>query len=105
MRVENFPAAGNKVAASDYVMIAGGCAVNAAIAIARLGGQTHFSGPLGNDPVSNWVVAAIEKEKIDCSGVVQVPGKTASVSLILIDAEGEKMIAVDISPICGAPVS
>ena len=36
MRVEHFPAPGTKVSASNYVTVGGGCAANAAVAIARL---------------------------------------------------------------------
>ena len=36
---------------------------------------------------------ASTREKIDCSGAIRVPGAISSVSLILIDATGEKTIA------------
>jgi sugar/nucleoside kinase (ribokinase family) len=95
MRVKNFPAPGAKVSASEFIITGGGCAANAAVAIARLGGQVAFAGPLGgaNDPVSNRIVTDLNAEGIDCSGAVRVDGGTASVSLILLDAEGEKTIA------------
>jgi sulfofructose kinase len=95
MRVENFPAPGTKVAASEFIVTGGGCAANAAVAIARLGGRVAFAGPLGgdNDDVSNRIVTDLTAEGIDCSGAVRIDGGTASVSLILIDAQGEKSIA------------
>ncbi|MGD9768162.1 MAG: PfkB family carbohydrate kinase [Pseudolabrys sp.] len=95
MRVEHFPAPGTKVSASDYVTVGGGCAANAAVAIARLGGRAAFAGPLGaaDDPTSTQIVRNLEQEGIDCSHAVRVNGTTASVSLILIDADGEKTIA------------
>ena len=95
MRVENFPAPGTKVAASEFIVTGGGCAANAAVAIARLDGRVAFAGPLGggNDAVSERIVADLTAEGIDCSGAVRVEGGTASVSLILIDARGEKTIA------------
>ncbi len=95
MRVERFPAPGTKVPASDFMVIGGGCAANAAVAVARLGGRVLFAGPPGDaaDAVSGRIVADLESAGIDCGGVVRVPGATASVSLILIDAAGEKSIA------------
>jgi sulfofructose kinase len=95
MRVENFPAPGTKVAASEFIITGGGCAANAAVAIARLGGRVAFAGPLGGggDQVSNRILGDLAKEGIDCSGVARVKGGTASVSLILLDATGEKTIA------------
>lgn len=95
MRVENFPAPGTKVAASEFIITGGGCAANAAVAVARLGGRVAFAGPLGgdNDHVSNRIVTDLNAEGIDCSGAVRIDGGTASVSLILLDAQGEKTIA------------
>lgn len=95
MRVPQFPAPGAKVQAFDFIVTGGGCAANAALAAARLGARASFAGPLGgpDDPVSERILADLSGEGVDCSGVVRVSGATASVSLILIDATGEKAIA------------
>jgi sugar/nucleoside kinase (ribokinase family) len=95
MRVEAFPKAGHKVQASEYVTTIGGQSGNAAVAVARLGGVSLYAGTMGapDDPVAAEIVAALEKEGVDCSGTVRVPGAQSSVSLIMLDAEGEKMIA------------
>ena len=42
-----FPVPQAKTQASEFVIISGGCAANAAVAIARLGGRARFAGPLG----------------------------------------------------------
>lgn len=95
MRVDKFPDAGTKVQASDFLVTSGGQAGNAAVAIARLGGAVSYAGPLGasDDEFAGRVVESLKRESIDCSGVVRVPGAISSVSLILLDAVGEKMIA------------
>ena len=95
MRVQNFPAPGTKVAASNFIITGGGCAANAAVAIAHLGGRVAFAGPLGgtNDHVSERILADLTREGIDCSGVARKDGGTASVSLILLDESGEKTVA------------
>lgn len=95
MRVQNFPPPGAKVSASEFIVTGGGCAANAAIAVARLGGRAAFAGPLGGstDQVSNRILAELAKEGIDCSGVARKEDGTASVSLILLDETGEKCIA------------
>ncbi len=95
MRVERFPAAGTKVSATDYIVTAGGCAANASLAVARLGGRAAFAGPLGSteDEASNRIVADLVAEGVDCSGIVRLEGASASVSLILLDEMGEKSIA------------
>jgi len=95
LRVPNFPPPGGKVMADDFVIVTGGCAVNAAIAVARLGGRAHYAGPMGgaDDPVSNQLVAELEREGVGTAGVVRVGGARAPVSGIMIDAAGERMIA------------
>ena len=94
-RVEQFPKPGGKVQASEFLITSGGQSGNAAVAIARLGADTRYAGALGgtDDKTANEIVAALEKEGIDCSGAVRMPGARSSVSTIMLDAEGEKMIA------------
>jgi len=95
MRVERFPAPGTKVPATDYIITGGGCAANAALAVARLGARAAFAGPFGaaTDAASNRIAAELAAEGVDVSGVVRPDGGTVSVSLILLDAQGEKSIA------------
>ena len=93
-RVAEFPKPGGKCMTNEFVVVSGGCAVNAAIAVARLGGQARYAGPLGdlNDNVSNQLMAEMAREGIDATGVLRVAGATAPVSGIMVDATGERMI-------------
>jgi sulfofructose kinase len=95
MRVDKFPTPGIKVQASDFLITSGGQAGNAAVAVARLGGQCSYIGALGDrdDEVANTIVKTFAGENIDVSRALRVPGARSSVSLIMIDADGEKMIA------------
>jgi sugar/nucleoside kinase (ribokinase family) len=92
-KVEHFPAPGTKMRASDLVATTGGCAANAAVAVARLGGRARFSGPVGTDDASRRFVDALAKTGVDPSGVLAVEGGSISVSGIFIDRGGEKMVA------------
>jgi len=93
-RVEQFPQPGGKCMTNEFIVVSGGCAVNAAIAVARLGGRARYAGPLGDltDNVSNQLMAEMAREGIDTAGVVRVGGATAPVSGIMVDAAGERMI-------------
>lgn len=95
MRVDKFPDPGSKVQASEFLITSGGQAGNAAVAVARLGAKTSYIGALGDhdDEVANTIVKTFAGENIDVSRAIRVPGARSSVSLILIDANGEKMIA------------
>jgi sugar/nucleoside kinase (ribokinase family) len=93
-RVAQFPPPGGKCMTHEFTVVLGGCAVNAAVAVARLGGRVRYAGPLGgeNDNVSNQLLAGMAQEGIDTSGVVRVKDATAPVSGIMVDAAGERMI-------------
>jgi sulfofructose kinase len=92
-KVDTFPAPGTKMRASDLVATTGGCAANAAVAVARLGGRARFSGPVGTDDASRRFLDALAKTGVDPSGVLCVEGGAISVSGIFIDRDGEKMVA------------
>jgi sulfofructose kinase len=93
-RVQDFPQAGGKAMTNEFVIVSGGCAVNAAIAVARLGGRALYCGPLGGeaDTISNLLMADLAKEGVDTSGVVRVADASAPVSGIMVDGAGERMI-------------
>jgi sulfofructose kinase len=99
-RVDQFPQPGGKCMTHEFMTVLGGCAVNAAIAVARLGGRAHYAGPLGDlsDNVSNQLMAGMASEGIGTSGVVRVAGATAPVSGIMVDAAGERMIVTHRDP-------
>jgi sugar/nucleoside kinase (ribokinase family) len=96
-RVDEFPPADGKAQASEFVAVGGGCAANAAIAIARLGGQASFAGPLGGpvgqEPISDRIVAGLAPEGVDCSGCVRLDGVASAISAIFVNARGERTIA------------
>jgi sugar/nucleoside kinase (ribokinase family) len=93
-RVNAFPQPGGKAMTDQMMIVSGGCAVNAAIAVARLGGRAHYSGPLGDekDNSSNQLIAAMRNEGIDTTGIVRVADAAIPVSGIMIDAAGERII-------------
>ena len=95
-RVAQFPVPQAKTQASELVIVSGGCAANAAIAIARLGGRARFAGPLGGpagaDPIGDRIVAALAGEQVDTAGCARVPGVASSMSAICIDPQGERAI-------------
>jgi sugar/nucleoside kinase (ribokinase family) len=94
-RVAQFPPPGGKCMTNDFAVVAGGCAVNAAIAVARLGGRAAYAGPLGHpgDAISNQLIDQMTREGVGTIGVVRVPEATAPVSGIMVDGTGERMIA------------
>ena len=93
-KVGQIPAPGAKAMTNQMTIVAGGCAVNAAIALARLGANAHYTGPLGDtsDQVSNTLVTQMNDEGVGTEGVVRVKGATAPLPGIMVDETGERMI-------------
>src|SRR5262249_61909808 len=49
-RVDRFPQPDAKTQAQSFFIVNGGCAANAAVAVARLGGRAGLAGPLRGPP-------------------------------------------------------
>ena len=90
--VEAFPAQPTKTPAHSFHQGVGGMSANAAVAIARLGTQVRFAGPVGDDASVEVFRAHFRREGVDACGLMPTPGQTSSVSTIVIDARGERMI-------------
>lgn len=90
--VDAMPHRAEKYRARDAALVGGGCAANAAVAIARLGGTARLSARVGADPVGDMIVSELIAEAVDCSLVKRFEGKRSSFSSVLIDAQGERQI-------------
>ena len=90
--VESWPQASAKVRASSLVEVGGGMAANAAVAVARLGGEALFWGPAGEDSVAEVMRAQLQAAGVDACGLRRFPGLHSSTSAILIDARGERLV-------------
>jgi sulfofructose kinase len=95
-RVAEFPKADGKVQAEGFFVVSGGCAANAAVAIARLGGRAAFAGPMGGpageDDNGDRVLRALKRENVDCSACQRVDGLATALSAIVINALGDRTI-------------
>ncbi len=92
-RVDRFPTPSTKSVVEEFAVTGGGCAANAAIAIARLEGRARFTGPLGDDAMSDRIVGGMRATGVEVDGVERVLGGVASLSGIFIDAAGERLLA------------
>jgi len=95
-RVVAAPAHGSKANATHLAEICGGNALNAAIAMARLGGRVAFAGPMGDagETSSGFILERMKAEGIDATQIVRMPGLMTPVSAITIDASGERTITI-----------
>ncbi len=90
--VETLPTRGEKYRSRDLAVVGGGCAGNASVAIARLGGRSWLATRLADDLTGDRIVADLEAEGVDASASLRAPGLRSPVSAILVDAAGERMV-------------
>lgn len=89
--VDAVPARGQKVPAERFGQIIGGNALNAAIAVSRLGGTAALTGPMGGAP-EPLLFADLATESIDTTHLVPMPGLVTPISAVMIDPSGERTI-------------
>jgi sulfofructose kinase len=95
-RVDEFPQADGKVQANGFFVVNGGCAANAAVAIARLGGRAALAGPMGGpageDGNGDRVLKALARENVDCTFCERIDGMATALSAIFMNARGDRTI-------------
>lgn len=84
--VDAFPNADERVVARDLITAGGGPAATAAVAAARLGARNiGFVGTVGDDAEGECVIAGLEAEGVDVSGIRRLPGTSTGASAVIVD--------------------
>lgn len=96
--VDRLPEARIKHYATGRREVTGGIAANAARAVARLGGDAALVSRVGDDLPGRTIRAELSAEGIDVGGVTVLPGARTSLSAVIIDATGERMLVNDTDP-------
>ena len=94
VRVDRFPAAGETVSGTDFVVHPGGKGANQACAAARLGARVFMVGRLGRDGNARLLRESLEAAGVDLSHVREDPSVPTGTALIEIDAAGQNRIVV-----------
>ena len=92
------PDRGAKYRATSFTSVGGGPAATAAVAIARLGGQAVLAARVGDDAAADMIVAELRGHGVDCAYVRRCAGCASSVSAVIVDACGERMIVNNLDP-------
>jgi sulfofructose kinase len=90
--VERLPETPTKHFATDFREIGGGPAANAAVAVARLGGEARLWSRVADDSIGDRIVRELDEEGVAVAGIRRIPGARSGSSAIVVDARGERMI-------------
>lgn len=90
--VNDMPAGGGKYRATGYMALGGGMAATGAVAVARLGTTASFLGRAGDDAAGHVMLSELAEYAVDVAQFRLFPGARSSVSAIIVDRCGERMI-------------
>lgn len=90
--VDALPSRPEKYRAGATDLTTGGCALNAAVAAARLGGDVSLAGRIGADVFGDLILRDLAAEGVDTALLARDPERPTPRSAVMVDARGERMI-------------
>ena len=90
--VVELPSAAGKYFAESLLEVGGGPAASAAVTAARLDSSSAFWGRVGNDAMGTRILNDLMAEGVDVSAARQIDGGHSTLSTVLVDHHGERMI-------------
>lgn len=88
--VRALPDAGRLVLVDEMGLHTGGCAVNTATALARLGLPVEVIGKVGVDPFGDFLLQALDKRGVVTRAVSRDADAGTSVTMVMVDPDGER---------------
>jgi sugar/nucleoside kinase (ribokinase family) len=84
------PERGTLALVDEVSLRGGGCALNTASALAKLGLRAAVAGKVGHDALGHFVLGLLRERGIGAGGVLRDPGAPTSATVVLVDSRGER---------------
>lgn len=88
--IKSVPEPGRLVLVEEMSLHTGGCAVNTATALARLGMPVEVIGKVGTDPFGDFLLNTLMERNIGVQGVLRDKSTGTSVTMVMVDPDGER---------------
>ncbi len=88
--VASLPVPGKLVLVEEMGLHTGGCAINTATALARLGLPVEVIGRVGTDAFGDFLISALAERHIGARGVQRDPRVGTSATMVMINPDGER---------------
>jgi sugar/nucleoside kinase (ribokinase family) len=88
--VDDVPPRGALELVDEISLHGGGCALNTASALVRLGLTSAVVGKVGADPLGDFILQLLDERGVDRRAVLQDPGVSTSATVVLVDSGGER---------------
>lgn len=96
--VETMPDRAEKYRAGVFDTMGGGPAATAAATVASLGGEPLLAARVGDDVIAGMITSELEAYHVDCRHVRRFSGCRSSISAVIVDGAGERMIVNYLDP-------
>lgn len=88
--LDHQPAGGSLAVLDEIALHGGGCALNTASVLARLGVESAVVGKVGSDPFGDFLLGLLDDRGVHRDGVVRDEGVPTSATVVLVDSAGER---------------
>jgi sugar/nucleoside kinase (ribokinase family) len=88
--VDDLPTRGSLGLVEEVSLHGGGCALNTASALVRLGRAAGVAGKVGDDAFGAFLLGLLDERRVDRRGVLTDPAVATSATVVLVDAGGER---------------
>ncbi|MBI2843496.1 MAG: sugar kinase [Armatimonadetes bacterium] len=88
--VDRWPDRGKLELVERMELHIGGCAANTAVALAKVGVPTGLIGKVGSDGFGDFIVQAVGRHGVDCSGLVRDKNEATSATMVTVSSDGER---------------
>lgn len=95
--VDRMPLMGETLTSERYYTSPGGKALNQAIAASRMKADTKLIGKIGDDFYKNYLMNAIEKERIETTGLLIEEDLMTGNSFVIVDGDGNNSIITNLN--------
>ena len=88
--VDKMPERGKLSLVDRMELHGGGCANNTGIGLAKIGVKTAVIGRVGNDGFGDFLVNSLEKNGVDCTGMIRDMEAATSATMVMVHGDGER---------------
>jgi sugar/nucleoside kinase (ribokinase family) len=88
--VDDVPPRGALELVDEISLHGGGCALNTASALVRLGLEARVVGKVGADAFGDFILQLLDERGVDRRGVLQDSAVSTSATVVLVDSAGER---------------
>jgi sugar/nucleoside kinase (ribokinase family) len=87
---DELPATGSLAFVETVSLHGGGCALNTASALTRLGCTSAVVGKVGADPLGDFLLRLLDERAVERRGVIRDPSALTAATVVLVHGDGER---------------